>query len=230
MQRKAIEYKKAIRMRKNGRTYNEILEQIPVAKSTLSLWLRSVGLAEPQKQRITQRRIDAQRRGAQSRHFTRIREVNRWIEQGCKDIGIISERELWLISTALYWAEGSKQNSVSISAGIQFCNSDVRMIAVFLKWLGTLNIPDEDIIFELYVHDNRKSEIKAFCRWWCAQLRITRRKINRVYFKRDKPRTNRANIGDLYHGLLRIRVKSSTILNRKVSGWIEGIVAGCRLV
>lgn len=217
-------------MRREGRTYNEILGVVPVAKSTLSLWLRSVGLAEPQKQRITQKRIEAQRKGALTRFNTRVQEVEDLAKQGKKDINQITARELWLIATALYWAEGSKQNIASISAGIQFANSDVRMLNVFLKWLHMLKIPEEDIYYELYVHDNRKHEVEKFRSWWAAQMGIKRSKLNRVYFKRDKPKTNRTNVGDLYHGLVRIRVRSSTVLNRKISGWIEGIVAACRLV
>ncbi len=228
--RKEAEYEVAIQMRKDGRTYNEILDVLPVAKSTLSLWLRSVGLAEPQKQRITQRRIDAQRKGAQSRRNSRLLEIENLTVQGQKDVGRITSRELWLIATALYWAEGSKQNSTSVSAGIQFGNSDVRMLNVFIKWLSALEVPADDINYELYVHDNRKNQFEEFCRWWAARLAINRSRIDRVYFKRDKPKTKRTNVGDLYHGLIRIRVRSSTVLNRKISGWVEGIVASCRIV
>lgn len=217
-------------MRKKGKTYREILDVIPVAKSTLSLWLRSVGLASAQKQRITRKRKEAQRRGAQSRHVARTRQIENLLRMGREEVGVITERELWLIGTALYWAEGSKQNAASISAGIQFGNSDVRMIRVFLRWLASLKIPEADIGFELYVHDNRKSEAQEFCRWWAYNVDVPQEKITRVYFKRDKPATKRTNVGDLYHGLLRIKVRASTILNRKINGWIGGIVASCRIV
>lgn len=46
---------KAVALRKEGKVYSEILKEVPVAKSTLSLWLRDVGLAKAQKQRITQK-------------------------------------------------------------------------------------------------------------------------------------------------------------------------------
>ena len=217
-------------MRRDGRTYSEILEVVPVAKSTLSLWLRSLGLAEPQKQRLTQKKIDAQRKGAQSRFRARVREIDDLIAQGRKEVGRITDRELWLIATALYWAEGSKQNAASVSAGIQFGNSDARMMKLFLKWLDLIKIPANNIGYELYIHDNRRSQVEEFCSWWAKRIGVNRSKIDRVYFKRDKPKTRRTNVGDLYHGLLRIRVKSSTVLNRKISGWVEGIVAACRLV
>lgn len=227
---KKEQYHKAIAMRKEGKTYSEILEVVPVAKSTLSLWLRSVGLASIQKQRITRKRKAAQRRGAQSRRTARVQQIESLLHEGREEVGVITERELWLIGAALYWAEGSKQNATSISAGIQFGNSDVRMIRVFLRWLASRKIPESDIGFELYVHDNRKSEAQEFCRWWARNIGVPQDKITRVYFKRDKPATKRTNVGDLYHGLLRIKVRASTTLNRKINGWIEGIVAFCRIV
>lgn len=55
MIQKIEEKKKAIELRKQGLSYREILEQIPVAKSSLSLWLRSVGLSKKQKQRLTEK-------------------------------------------------------------------------------------------------------------------------------------------------------------------------------
>ena len=67
----------AIQLRKQGFTYSEILEKIPVAKSTLSLWLRRVGLTTRQKQRITKKRRQAQFRGAMARKKQRRKSIKR---------------------------------------------------------------------------------------------------------------------------------------------------------
>jgi hypothetical protein len=213
----------AIRLRKEGKTYRQILAQIPVAKSTLSEWLKQVGLSVPQKQRITQLRINARLKGAASRKTKRLTEVADSIENGKIEVGKLSERELWLIGTALYWAEGSKQNVRSPSTGLVFGNMDFKMVFVFLRWLHFLKVPTNEIYFELYVHKNRKAEAKDFTEWWIKALELPDNTPVRIYFKAGNPLTNRSNTVDLYHGLLRIRVKSSTSLNRKVNGWIEGI-------
>lgn len=84
---------KAIRLRKRGHTYSEILRVIPIAKSTLSEWLKEVGLSIPQQQKITEKRKAGQRRrcgGAQNpaakiagKHFCGIYGGNRSdIEKG----------------------------------------------------------------------------------------------------------------------------------------------------
>ena len=57
---KQSEKAKAIAFRKEGKTYSEILKKVPVAKSTLSLWLRDVGLSKTQKQKITVKKHKAQ--------------------------------------------------------------------------------------------------------------------------------------------------------------------------
>jgi len=65
-------YEKAIVLRRQCLSYREILNQIPVAKSTLSLWLQSVHLSVPQKQALTQKKLDAARRGAETKRRQRL--------------------------------------------------------------------------------------------------------------------------------------------------------------
>ena len=54
---------KAIKLRRQGKTYSEILTEVPVAKSTLSLWLREVDLSITQKQRITEKKKKSTKKG-----------------------------------------------------------------------------------------------------------------------------------------------------------------------
>ncbi len=61
---KQKEKNKAIELRKQGLSYREILGQISVAKSSLSLWLKSVKLAQEQKQRLTDKKLASARKGA----------------------------------------------------------------------------------------------------------------------------------------------------------------------
>ena len=121
---KKEEKEKAIALRKEGKTYNEILKEVRVAKSTLSPWLQDVGLAKKQKQRITQKRKEGQRKGARARKDQRIQRSEEIFEQAEKEVGIISSRELWLMGTMLYWAEGGKEKEWGPGRRIQFGNTD----------------------------------------------------------------------------------------------------------
>jgi len=219
-----ISYKeKAILLRKEGKTYREILLEIPVAKSTLSEWLKSVGLSASQKHRITDVRIKAAMRGAQARRTIRLNDVSTYISKGKNEVRTLSRRELWLIGIALYWAEGSKQTSKSPSAGLSFINTDPSMLRVYLSWLRICGINENAIRYDLYIHEDRRYDAEVFRIWWQEQLGIPAILPDQVYFKKGNIITKRSNVDDLYHGILRIKVKMSTSLNRQVNGWIKGI-------
>lgn len=222
---KNAEREVAIKLRREGKTYAEILRKVPVAKSTLSLWLHSVALAEPQHQRITKKRREAQARGALVRKRDRLEEQFKFLQSGIADVGKLTERELWLVGVALYWAEGSKQHEHCPSTGIAFGNSDPGMLRFFLAWLRAQGITDTELVYELYLHSSRTAQIENAKQWWTQSLDLPPGSVERVYVKRGNPRTKRHNRGDLYHGLLRIKVRSSTALNRRISGWSQGLVA-----
>lgn len=218
------ERQRAVSLRRKGMTYREILIRVPVAKSTLSEWLRSVGLAKSQHQRLTQKKQEGALRGAMRRKEIRLWQIEGLREGATTHVGNISSRELWLLGIALYWAEGSKQNSRHVSTGVMFGNSDQRMLQVFRAWLHLLQVPIADLLYELYIHENRRSDTEVFKEWWAKKMRISKSLIGRVYYKKGNPKTQRTNVGDLYHGLLRIKVRSSTTLNRQIGAWVCGIV------
>lgn len=126
---------KAIAMRKEGKVYGEILAVIPVAKSTLSLWLREVGLSIPQKQHITKLRKQAQQKGARVRHEMAVEKRDGIYDISRDQIGGLSDREVWLLATMAYWAEGSKEKAHSSGRGVDFANMDPRMARVLIYWL-----------------------------------------------------------------------------------------------
>lgn len=223
--------KRAINLRREGLSYSEILQKIPVAKSTLSLWLRSVSISKRQTQRITEKRSEAIQRGWQSRKKERIKKTIEIKRNAKLEISRITKKNLFFIGIMLYWAEGAKQKTHDISQGVCFSNSDSLMVKVFLKWLRVcLKITDEDISFDIYIHKNHKDQNKKVKKYWSNVTGFPNSKFDKIYYKRHKLKTNRHNINNHYYGLLRIKVKRSTDLNRKISGWIEGVCVQCRVV
>ncbi len=222
---------RAIELRKQGKTYSEIRSLVPVAKSTLGLWFIDVGMGKHQKQRITQKRIDAQKRGAARRREQRL-EMTRSIFELCgKDIDSISGRELWLIGIVLYWAEGSKAKDWNISQVVQFTNSDPIMIKLYIKWLmESLHFPKDDLLLSLSIHENNKYRLSEVISFWHKQTGFQWDISDRVYFKRHKPNPGRHNLGDKYYGTLRVTVRRSVNLNRKISGWVRALCEVCGIV
>jgi hypothetical protein len=216
---------KAIELRKTGFSYSQILEKVPVAKSTLSLWLREVGLSKQQKQRLTNKKIAAALRGAMSRKRQRIQTQERIFASSENEIGKITPRELWLLGIALYWAEGSKEKECQPGSGVRFTNSDPLMVRLFLRWLIEIcKIEESRIQMNLYIHENSKNSVSDAVVFWSKQTGFNTKEFKNIYFKRSKMRTVRQNTGNSYYGILRICVFKSSELNRKITGWIRGIV------
>lgn len=226
---KIEEKKKAIKLRKRGLSYSEILKQVPVAKSTLSLWLRSVGLAKRQKQKLTKKKLAGALRGAVARRMQRIAITQEIKRKAKREIGKISKRDLWMIGVALYWGEGHKERSRS--ALVSIANSDPNLIKIFLKWLiEVYEIPRKEVYFRISLHQTSGSRLKEVQKYWSKVTGFSMNNFQKITWKKHKIRTNRKNIGEDYYGVLSVNVKKSINFNRKIAGWIEGICENCGVV
>ncbi len=225
MLRKEVENQQAIALRREGKTYAEILKEVAITKSTLSLWLRDVGLSKRQHQRITEKRIQGALRGAEMRRTIRKETTARIHRESSSEIGKLSKREIFLVGAALYWAEGSKQKEHMPSAGITFTNSDPLMLQFFLRWLQEIGVTRDKIRYELYIHDTAKARTESIREFWSKTLKSRITEFEKVYWKKGKISTQRKRTGVDYFGLIRIRVTQSTDLNRRVAGWVNGICA-----
>jgi len=213
---------KAIKLRKKGLSYSEILKRIPVAKSTLSLWLRSVGLSKKQEQRLTEKKLAAMKRGWEACRRKRVVLTKKIKDEAKEGVGKLNRRNLWLIGTALYWAEGAKEKSKGTQVSLG--NSDPNLIKIYLKWIQkACKIPRKDIYFRIYLHETSTNKLRKVQKYWAEVVGYPVNNFQKVTWKKHKINTHRKNIGKNYYGLLEVRIKKSTDLNRKIAGWIEGI-------
>lgn len=213
---------RAVELRKTGVSYAELMRRFGVAKSTLWRWLKAEGLVAATPQQFTELRRLAQQKATvivRRNHATRTAAI---LEQAKGSIGQISLRELWLIGIALYWAEGAKQKPHNPAQRMAFSNSDPAMLKTFIQWLReACHIPSQDLAFELYIHESANRE--AARRFWSAALHVPLDQW-RIRLKRHRISTRRRNVGPQYVGLVRISVARSTQFNRKIAGWISGII------
>ena len=127
-----------------------------------------------------------------------------------------------MIGAALYWAEGSKQKEHHVATAVIFSNSDPQMILFFYNWLVKIcKIEPQDIYFELYIHENAEVEVNKV--FWAKILNLSTEAFSRVRLKKNKGRNFRKNTGNDYHGVLRIVVRRSANMNRKIMGWVFGV-------
>ncbi len=221
---KNIEKEKAIELRKKGFSYSEILKEVPVAKSTLSLWLREIGLTKRQKQRLTKKKLLAMKRGWEATRNKRIEKSKKIKEIASKEIQKISKKELWLMGIVLYWAEGAKEKPYRTGERVHLMSIDERILLIFKKWLiECCCIDEDDIYYDVYIHENSTHSSDAVRNHWRKVLSIPQKQTIPIYYKRGKVKTIRKNIGKTYFGICRINIRKSTDFNRKIDGWITGI-------
>lgn len=219
---KRAEQALAIELRRSGIGYQEIRSQLGIAKSTLWRWLKLAGMVEIQPQRLTELKRLAQRKAAKVNHDRRIERTQVIVEAAKKDIGLLTDRDLFMLGAALYWAEGSKQKPHNVSEKVIFTNSDPQAVKTMLLWLQrSCGVSLDDMIFEIYLHET--AEAVRAQQFWSEQLDLPIERLQKIRWKRHKISTQRKNIGDTYYGLVRVKVRRSTDLNRKITGWITGI-------
>ena len=217
--------RKAIALRKTGKSYAEILQQVPVAKSTLSLWLREVNLTSRQVHRLTQKKRMAQQKGAAVRRENRIRVEAKLHEQCRRDITNISKRELFLIGVTLYWAEGAKKTQGRAGTQVDFANSDPAMVVLFVRWLREcVGVKKEDIVVRLHIHESYRYNEARIKQFWSNKTTIPLSQFMSTNYKKHVTKTKYDEQKD-YNGLVAIRVKKSTMVTRRIIGWINAIIA-----
>ncbi len=215
----------AIELRKGGYSYSEIKKFCPVPKSTLSYWFRDIKLSEPQLARLKKKRIEAAQRGTKAKILKTSKTIEEIQKSSAKDIGKISKRELWLMGVVLYWRERLlNKNDSDLKKGVRFTSSDPHLIKLFLKWLGDVGgIKNEEINFDIYIGKDKRSSLGNFVDYWANVTGFPKSNFSRYYLQKVKTKKpKRANKKAIY-GLLRIRVKASSMLARQISGWVKGI-------
>lgn len=145
---------KAIKLRLNKQlSYNAILKQIPVAKSTLSEWLRHFPLSE---EKILELRRISWAKGESSRErfrntMRKKREARSKIayEKAIRKISKIPKDAAFVAGLMLYLGEGSKTNYSKIA----LANTDSRIIKFFVKWLADfMEIPRNKLRCQLHLY------------------------------------------------------------------------------
>jgi len=222
-----IEKNKALKLRRKGKSINEIATKLNIAKSTVSSWCRDVQLGLKQIERLAKRQKSGSYKGRvkflERIRRERIEEVALMREKGIKDVGNLIKRDLFIAGIAMYWSEG-----YTYLGGDQvgFTNSDPKMILLILRWFKEIcNIPDDNISLQAKINEIHKDRIKEVENYWSNITKISIGQFNKTVLIKSKAKKIYPNSGD-YYGTLRITVRKGTKLRRRINGWIEGLARG----
>lgn len=222
---KVLKRNKALKLRQNGESIKEIAKKLHVSKSTVCLWCSDVKLTSEQVSKLHEKMVRGsyagRMKGAKMQHDKRIRKSLEAEESGMKEIGKLSERDLLIAMTALYWGEGSKkQRRLFIN------NSDPEMIIFLLNAFRKIfKITDNRFILSVglnIIHKNRDEEIKEY---WSQLTGIPISQFRKTIFIKAK---NKKTYSDFktYYGVLRINISKSIDTYYKMLGLIKGVSGG----
>jgi len=212
---------KAILLRRKGKSYNDIVKVLDISKSTLSLWLKNIKMPAMIKKKFWN-----ETRNTWARNITKfnkergkiaIQKAEQIQELALKDIKIISKKELLLIGSALYWAEGFKKSRWEVV----FSNSDPLMIKLIMKFFREIcKIKEGKFHATVQIHPNTTSQKSI--NYWSKIIKIPKQQFRKTYSKLTPSSKRKRAINILPYGTLRISVSDVEIIN-KIKGWIKGL-------
>src|SRR3989344_4559029 len=240
-------YKKniVIDMRKKGYSYSEIQNSMNIPKSTIAFWLRDIKLTGPQTEKLKRKQIEVTRANSEKRKLKTSELILEIKNTSSKDIDKISKKELWLMGIMLYWRERLLLNNENdLRKGVNFTSSDPYLIKFFIKWLKEVgNIENEEIGLDIFIkkgkreNKNKNKNIESIIAYWSDVTEFPEDKFSHIYFqkktvldgsktgknKNENKKGKEGNFKRATFGLLRVRVRASSMLARQISGWMRGV-------
>ena len=211
----------AIKMRKNGHSYNDISVKLGVPKSTLSGWFKDKEFSSVIKERnienskaIWADNITQYNKNRSKQALARAKQEQTLF---AKDISNLTERELMIVGTALYWAEGGKKNRWRL----HFANSDVKMIKLMMCFLYKIcNVKKEKI--KAWVQSHPKKQEDKLLTFWSSASGIPKKQFHKTQYSVSKSSKFKKPYNTLPYGTLHILVYDVKKVNM-VRGWIAGL-------
>jgi hypothetical protein len=147
------------------------------------------------------------------------------VSAAADEIGKLSDREILIAGAIAYWCEGAKAKPSRHIDRVVFINSDAALIMFFLRFLSAAGVSPDDLVLRVYIHEN--ADAKAVQQYWLDLTGTRPDQFRRPVLKRHNPKTARTNVGENYHGCLRIDVLRSAGLYRRIEGWVSAATAPC---
>jgi transcriptional regulator with XRE-family HTH domain len=213
---------KARELRAQGLSYNEIAARLGVSKSSVSLWIRDM----PRPPHLSPEESKKRAADGARRYWAARREVSETrraaeVLGAATEVSDLTKRELLIAGAIAYWCEGSKNKGDRILDRVAFINSDPALITFFLRFLDAAGVAKDDLILRVYIHEN--ADPAAAQRFWVQLTGVQPSQFRPPTLKHHNPKTHRTNVGENYHGCLRIDVRRSRSLYRKIEGWATGV-------
>jgi predicted DNA-binding protein YlxM (UPF0122 family) len=114
-------------------------------------------------------------------------------------------KELAMIGTSLYWAEGFKGDETNKT--VDFANSDPLMIQIFLNFLRSVYKPDEKKM-RVYLYCYSDQNVTQLIGFWSKVTKISKAQFLKPYIRTDFKVDGRK----MKHGMIHVRYHDKKLL------------------
>ncbi len=209
--------RKAIGLRKLGKTYSEIRRDLRIPKSTLSDWLGKYPLTNEQmallrKSEKRNRYLSIEKIIATKRKKREAR-LNATYNQEKQRLLSLNKKELELAGLFLYWGEGSK----NLKGALSINNTDPQVLKFILFWLKNVLQVSQDKI-RVYLHLYSDMRVNKEMKFWSKELKLPLSQFYKPYIKKSR----RSKIDHKGHGhgtcglaVIDIRLKEKILMGIK---------------
>lgn len=210
----------AVKLRKEGLSYKEILKQVSVSKATLSLWCRDIELTSGQKERLIANKKNGQHKGsiiaAENKRKARTERTLKTFKEAAVEIGVFSARDRFISGISLYAGEGDKSQK-----GIGFANTNPQFIKFMMDWFVEFcQIPNHKFRGAIWIHEGL-DPLKAK-EYWSKLTGIPMSQFHKTYIALNKTDSKKIRKNIHEYGVFAIRVSDSQ-KQRKILGWISAV-------
>lgn len=214
---KVNEKRRAIDLRKQGKSINEIREILNVSKASVSFWVRDIILTKEQKKLLSKngRSIASIEKRRISRIINTKKRSDLVIKDAKEEIKNISFKDLKNIGIALYLGEGGKTKR----GIVRLTNSDADIIKIIMRFFREVcEVPENK--FRGHIHTFSKSNMKKSEKYWSNVSNIPINQFYKTYIKKSIAGKNKRNT--LPYGTFDVSI-NDTKLFLKILGWMEKI-------
>lgn len=210
----------AFRLRRSGLTYSEIAKQTGLTKSTLSYHLTGIPFTPNSETvvRIGQARL----RAYETKRKKKLASIELARHEAEQEIGLISERDVFMLGIGIYAGEGSKTHDL-----VRLVNSDPRILRLFIRWLRKLGASETN--FALRIHAYPETDSKAAERYWLKELELPLSSLQKMCIDTRKGKS-KAREGAQPYGTAHLTICSKgnkrlgVFLARKISAYLEKVL------
>ncbi len=212
---------RALKLRRLGYSYAIIKEKLPVSKSTLSNWLSHIEFRP--NRRVLERIEKAKLKSALYKHKLKLEDVSLRKKEAAKEVGALTQRDLFMLGIGVYIGEGSKALEE-----IRIANSNPAIIKLALQWLRNF-CKLEKKHFRITIHSYPDVNYKKALQFWSRETGLPLKQFTKIVIDR---RENKSLLRkrSLPYGTAQLYVRSGGTLfpgvkslHRKIMGWIESI-------